>query len=129
MRDDNAPGQAMVEFALVIGILLLIVIGGLKIGMAISNSQAMNNVADAGVFRVSVGDPEATVITYMQAELRKKAVNPDTVTMTITCQPAGCAYGSLATVVMTKTISIKAVMWRADFPIVARADAVVQKGP
>ena len=120
-------GQALVEFALVIAILLLVVIGGLRIGLVISNSLAMNNVADEGVFRISLGESTSTAEAFMREQLRDKAVNPDEITIVTACSPSPCAYGSIATVLMTKTVSIDAILWQASFPISAQAGAIIQK--
>lgn len=120
-----SAGQSLVEFAIVLPILLLIVLGGIGLGNVMRQTNAMNNAADAGAFYASLGHDQMEVQDYVRLRLSQELVNPDQVDLDV--EPATYSYGDIVTVTITKTMSMNAVLWRADFPLVSQASEIVQK--
>ncbi|MCG3211826.1 MAG: hypothetical protein FOGNACKC_05472 [Anaerolineae bacterium] len=123
--DSEEAGQGLVEFALVIPLILLFVLGFIAFANTFRQVTAMNNAADAGAFYASLGHPAAEVEQYVGRRLREQLVDPAEVDIAIS--PAVYSYGDVITVAITKTMRLDAVFWRADFPLPAQASQIVQK--
>lgn len=118
-------GQSLVEFALVIPLILLFILGFLAFANTFRQVTAMNNAADAGAFYASLGHSAAEVEQYVSQQLREQLVDPDQVNIAI--QPPIYSYGDPVTIAITKTMQLNAVFWDATFPLPARATQIVQK--
>lgn len=124
-RDEGQTGQGLVEFALVLPILLLVVLGFIGFGNVMRQINAMNNAADAGAFYASLGHDHTEVVDYVRLRLSQELVNPDRVELDVT--PTTYSYGDIVTVTITRTMVIDAVFWEATFPIPVQASEIVQK--
>jgi Flp pilus assembly protein TadG len=83
-------GQALVEFALVVPIFLLIAFGTIDFGLAFNAAITISNVAREGA-RAGVTDPSASTVT---ARVRDTAgnLNDSNLTVTVSCKmPSGAA--------------------------------------
>jgi hypothetical protein len=85
----------------------------------------MTNAADSSAFYASLGHDEAAVLDYAALRLSEGLLDPAEVEMRIS--PETYTYGDIVTVTITKTMSIDALMWSAEFPMVSQASEVVQK--
>lgn len=121
----NQSGQGLVEFALVLPILLLVLLGGIAFGNLMRQVNAMNNAVDAGAFYASLGHNQAEVLDHVRLRLAEELVNPDEVEMSVT--PETYSYGDVVTVTVTKTMVLDAVFWEARFPIPSRSTQIIQK--
>jgi Flp pilus assembly protein TadG len=86
-------GQAMVEFALVIPIFLLLVIGVIEFGRAWNLQQTLADASREGARRAAVFDPtltQATVEAAIRAKIAASGFNPALATIT---WPTGFAVG------------------------------------
>lgn len=118
-------GQGLVEFALVVPLILLFVLGFIAFANTFRQVTAMNNAADAGAFYASLGHPAAEVEQYVGRRLREQLVDPTEVDIAIS--PAVYSYGDVITVAITKTMRLDAVFWQATLPLPAQASQIVQK--
>lgn len=122
---SGQSGQGLVEFALVLPILLLVVLGFIGFGNVMRQINAMNNAADAGAFYASLGHNHAEVENYVRLRLSQELVDPDQVELDVS--PTTYSYGDIVTVTITKTMVIEAILWEARFPIPVQASEIVQK--
>lgn len=86
-RKRHDGGQAMVEFAIVIPLLLMIMIAVFEFARAWNVYHIMTDAARAGARTAVVADPTVTqdsVINIVRAALARGAVNPDLATITVT---------------------------------------------
>lgn len=118
-------GQGLVEFAFVLPILLLILLGGIYFGNVMRQVNAMHNAVDGGAFYASLGHGQAEVQDFVNQRLSEELVNPDEVEFGI--DPATYSYGDAVTVSLTKTMAINALLWESSFPIVTRSTQIIQK--
>ncbi len=87
-HSDRGRGQALVEFALVVPLFLLLVAGMIDFGMGLSSSITVTNAAREGA-RLGIINPNATAI---ESRARSIALGLDQtkVTVTSSCsRPAG----------------------------------------
>lgn len=83
-RDQR--GQALAEFALVVPLLLILVIGIIEFGRAWNARQVITDAAREGARLAVVQDPtvdQATVDTRIRDALRRAAIDPATATITL----------------------------------------------
>ena len=118
-------GQGLVEFAIILPILLLLVLGVLYIGNTIREYNTMTNAVDSSAFYASLGHDSTAVLDYAAQRLNQGLLDPAEVEMSVS--PDAYSYGDIVTVTITKTMKINAFMWSAKFPMVSQASEVVQK--
>jgi excisionase family DNA binding protein len=123
--DTPASGQALTEFALVLPVLLLIVLGAFAFGNFFRQHNAMNNAASSGAFYASLGHNEAEVQTIVRQALTEQLVDPQAVQISLS--PPTYDYGDLVTVAITKTMVLDAIWWRQSFALPVRSSQIVQK--
>lgn len=91
LRERDHDGQSMVEFALIVPIFVLVVIGLFDGALAVYNYSTVSNAAREGA-RVAMVDQDATTV---EAAVRAHAValRSDRLTVTQTpCSTFGCQY-------------------------------------
>jgi len=120
-----ASGQSMTEFALVVPVLLLIVLGAFAFGNYFRQHNAMNNASSAGAFYASLGHNQAEVQAFVSQSLTEQGV--DSQTVQIALSPPVYDYGDLVTVAITKTMVLDAIWWRQTFALPVRSTQIVQK--
>jgi Flp pilus assembly protein TadG len=87
-HSDRGRGQALVEFALVVPLFLLLVAGMVDFGMGLASSIAVTNAAREGA-RLGIITPNATAIDN-RARAIALGLDQTKVTVTSTCsRPAG----------------------------------------
>lgn len=118
-------GQGLVEFAIVVPLLLLFILGFLALGNTFRQVNAMNNAADSGAFYASLGHPAADVTGHIEQRLDEQLVDPAEVEISIA--PAGYSYGDPVTISITKTMRLNALLWQAEFDLPVHSTQIVQK--
>lgn len=107
-------GASAVEFALLLPILVMLLVGIIQLGMAYSNYISLTHAAREGA-RL------AAVDKYSESAVRERAypVVPDSVSLSF---PYGNTHGQEAVVTVTYTKHIDIPFWgTADVPITGRA--------
>jgi len=87
----DARAQALIEFALVLPVLLLLVLGIIEFGRAWNLTQVVTDVAREGARRAVVFDPTVTlqqVHDAMMARLYESRIDTTVVTITFSGTPA-----------------------------------------
>jgi Flp pilus assembly protein TadG len=89
-------GQAVVEFAIVVPLLLLLVVGIFKFGTAYNNYIQLTNAVDAGARKFAVERGQASPCTDASAQVQTSAgsLTVSQVTITIPGSPAWTPSGS-----------------------------------
>jgi hypothetical protein len=121
----RGDGQGLVEFAIILPILLLLALGVLYLGNTIRQYNAMTNAADSSAFYASLGHDETAVLDYADLRLSEGLMDPTDIEMSVS--PDTYSYGDIVTVTLTKTMTINAFLWSAEFPMVSQASEVVQR--
>ncbi|NDL67336.1 TadE family protein [Anaerotalea alkaliphila] len=93
----NNKGQAMVEFALVLPILILILTGMLEFGLILHAYLGINHAAREGARLASLGGTDAQITLEVQSNLPTL----DLARLTVTVTPATRVRGQDAVVAMT----------------------------
>ena len=94
LRRDT-KGQALVEFALVLPILLLLILGIVEFGRAWNLAQMMSDVAREGTRRAVIADPtitEQSVKDFMAGKLESAGVPIEALTGGITFSQTGANW-------------------------------------
>jgi Flp pilus assembly protein TadG len=89
---QSAKGQAMVEFALVAPLLMMLVIGVFEFGRAWNVYQVITEAARAGARAAVVADASVTqdsVIATIRHDLTRAGLNPSGLNVTVTGWRAG----------------------------------------
>ncbi len=110
-RLARREGQSLVEFALVLPILLLIIVGILEFGIAFRTYQVVTNAAREGartaVLRVEQPQADSVVIRYLQSA----GLNPNDGTRGFNCEgssgssPLPCETGDIASVTVSQPVN------------------------
>lgn len=93
---EDQRGQALVEFALIIPIFILVIVGVFDVGRAVYGYNTVANAARAAA-RVAIVNQSAADI---EARAREMAVGLSMADVTVTqdaCDFAGCPYGVTVT--------------------------------
>ncbi len=122
---ENDSGQSLVEFALVLPILLLLVIGFLAFADMFRQVNGISNAANSGSFYASLGHDAGEVETLVRQQLSEQLVNPDSVNVAVI--PPTYNYGDPITVAITKTMKLDAIFWEQTFDLPIRSTQIVQK--
>ncbi|MHB9145145.1 MAG: TadE/TadG family type IV pilus assembly protein [Symbiobacteriia bacterium] len=94
-RDER--GQSLVEFALVVPLLLLLVIGIMEFGRAYSANLALQNAAREGARLAITGATDANITQRVVSS----AVGLDSTKLTVTVSPVTRVQGAYVTVTAT----------------------------
>ena len=85
----NNRGQAMVEFALVLPILLLLIIGSMEFGLIIHKYLVVAEAAREGARSAAVGNSNATVISVVKTAASPLVAEQLTITISPTTRVRG----------------------------------------
>jgi Flp pilus assembly protein TadG len=88
-RRAGERGQAVVEFAIVIPVLLLVVFGILQFGILYNNYIQLTNAADAGGRLFSIERAQAAPCSDVQANVDAAAANLNVSNLVVTMQEIG----------------------------------------
>jgi Flp pilus assembly protein TadG len=91
-RSRDEGGQALVEFALVLPLMLLILLGIVQFGTVFRDYIALTDATRVGARQASVArsiQPESQRIPTVIARVHKAAVNLDANKMTVVVEPVG----------------------------------------
>jgi len=115
----DARGQALVEFALLLPVLLLLVLGIVELGRAWNLAQMMSDVAREGARRAVIADPtitEQSVKDFMAGKLETAGVPAGA--MTIDFSKTGANWHSAGDQVATITIPYGWMFFGRAFPTI-----------
>jgi len=115
----DARGQALVEFALLLPVLLLLVLGIVELGRAWNLAQMMSDVAREGARRAVIADPtitEQSVKDFMAGKLETAGVPAGA--MTIDFSKAGANWHSAGDQVATIRIPYQWMFFGRAFPTI-----------
>jgi len=97
----NNRGQALVEFALVLPVLLLLIVGSMEFGLVINQYMVLAEAAREGARSAAVGNNNATVVTVVKTA----ASHIDTSQVTVTISPTDTRIrGNGVTVTVAKPV-------------------------
>ena len=108
----NKKGQSVVEFALVLPILLLLMLGMIEFGFVFHEYLVITYAAREGARSAALGSTDAVVITTVKNVASE--INKGQIAITIT--PATRVRGSSVTVQVTNPIKINTPLISAFFP-------------
>ena len=109
----NNRGQALVEFALMLPVLLLLVVGVMEFGLVINQYMVVAESAREGARSAALGGSNATVTTVA----RTAASNIDTSQLRVTISPADVRVrGNGVTVTVEKPVQAITVLMSPFFP-------------
>ena len=109
----NNRGQALVEFALIIPVLLLLVVGVMEFGLVINQYMVVAEAAREGARSAALGGSNATVTTVVKTA----ASSIDTSQLTVTISPTTTRVrGSGVTVTVQKPVASITKMMTPFFP-------------
>lgn len=109
---QNNRGQAMVEMALVLPLLLLILAGTIEFGRVLNQYLVVTAAAREGARAAVVGGNDVEV----SETAKKAAASIDTSGMDVSVTPADRPRGSAVTVTVTKPIQIMTPLISKFFP-------------
>ena len=109
----NNRGQALVEFALIIPVLLLLVVGVMEFGLVINQYMIVTEAAREGARSAALGGTNATVTTVVKTA----ASQIDTSQLTIVISPTTTRIrGNGVTVTVKKPVKSITQMMSPFFP-------------
>lgn len=109
---ENHRGQAMVEMALVLPVLLLLAAGTMEFGRVLHQYLVVTAAAREGARTAAVGQDDAAVISAVQAA----AAAIDKGQMQIVVSPANRVRGNAVTVSVSNPVPIFAPLVSSFFP-------------
>ncbi|WP_242846768.1 TadE/TadG family type IV pilus assembly protein [Clostridium homopropionicum] len=95
----NQKGQALVEFAIVLPILLMLVMGIIQFGMMLNSYLAIENASREGARAGIVGSTDAEIESLIIAS--SPSLNPADLTVSLTPSEANRRSGDTLTVTVT----------------------------
>ena len=124
-RFSDESGQSAVEFALVLPLLLLVLLGIVEFGRAYNASNDLNQMAAAGARFAAVGNyPGST--SLVQREADTGVTQAATVTLTY---PQGCAVGNSVTATATAPITLAHFLGIGTISLHGRATMRIERVP
>ena len=108
----NRKGQSMVEFALVLPILLLLLLGIMEFGFLFHEYLVVTHAAREGARDAALGATDAEVTTVA----KNAAADINKGQMTVTITPATRVRGNSVTVKVTNPVQIRTPLISAFFP-------------
>ncbi len=104
---NNNRGQALVEFALVLPVLMLLIIGMMEFGLIINQYMVVTEAAREGARSAAVGNSNTTIISVTKIA----ASQIDTSELTVTISPADTRVrGNSVTVTVEKPVAITTLL-------------------
>ena len=110
--NNRREGQAVVEFALVLPVLILIIVGIIEFGLLMNNYLVVTYAAREGARSAALGGTLTTVTTTAKTA----ASTIDHGSLTVTMSPATPTAGSSVTVTVTNPVQFITPMIAAFFP-------------
>jgi len=108
----NNQGQTLVEFALVLPVLLLLIIGSMEFGLVINQYLVLAEAAREGARSAALGGSDVQVTAVVKAA----ASQIDTTQLTVTILPTPRIRGSGATVTVKKPVQAITLLMNPFFP-------------
>lgn len=109
----NNRGQALVEFALILPVLMLLIIGVMEFGLIINQYMVVTEAAREGARSAALGGSNATITTVVKTA----ASQMDTSQLTVTVSPATTRVrGNGVTVTVQKPIKTITKLINPFFP-------------
>ena len=107
-------GQAMVEFALILLVFLLLLVGIFQFGLLIRTSGALYAAAASGVVEAAAlgGDPGGVASDYTRDRLAELLGRAEADRAQIVVSPEAAAYNTPVTVAISLTYDINVVGYR-----------------
>lgn len=99
LRKNKLKGQSLVEFALVVPVLLLILIGVMEFALLLNSYLIVQATARDVVRQISVGGSDATVIAATLANV--SGIDPAKLTITLSPVQASRSRGNAVTASLT----------------------------
>lgn len=134
-RADSRMGAAVVEFAFVAPVLVILVLGSIDVGQSISVSQVVNDASRAGAREASrdratdTAQVNAAVVSYLQQNFPN--ISSETLAshtnITVADSAGGPVNGDMSAmqtgdaVSVTVTLQYESVRWTAGFPGLANS--------
>ena len=104
---NNNRGQALVEFALMLPVLMLLIIGMMEFGLIINQYMVVTEAAREGARSAAVGNSNTTIISVTKIA----ASQIDTSELTVTISPADTRVrGNSVTVTVEKPVAITTLL-------------------
>ena len=109
---DDISGVAAVEFALVVPMLLLTVVGGLIFSIAFSNYLMVTNAADVGAMQLVASRGGTTPFTDTVSSIKAAAptLTPASLTITLRINGVTCTSDSTCQTALTAGVSKQATV-------------------
>ncbi|TFC29456.1 pilus assembly protein [Cryobacterium sp. TMT2-18-3] len=111
-------GAAAVEFALVLPLLLLLVLGVIEFSRVYNVQISLSNAAREGARTMAIHNDPARAKTA--ASLAAPSVNPALTTGDITVRPADCAAGSAVTVTIDYEVDLLTGYFGVTLPLTGK---------
>jgi len=108
----NNRGQAMVEFALVLPVLLLLIIGSMEFGLVINQYMVLAEAAREGARSAALGGSNTAVTVVVKTA----ASQIDTTQLTVAISPAIRIRGDGVTVTVAKPVQAITLLMNPFFP-------------
>ncbi|MBP2626276.1 MAG: TadE family protein [Firmicutes bacterium] len=108
----NNRGQALVEFALMLPVLLLLVVGVMEFGLIINQYMVLAEAAREGARSAALGDSDTAITTVVKTA----ASQIDITQLTITISPTTRIRGSRVTVTVAKPAQAITQLMSPFFP-------------
>lgn len=103
MKDDSERGAAAVEFAILLPLLLMLVLGTIEFGRAYNAQIILTNAARDGVRVMAINNnPTAATTAAQNAAASVSSTIP---TSAVTVSPTTCSTGTQVTVTLNYTLS------------------------
>ena len=111
-------GAAAVEFALVLPLLLLLVLGVIEFSRVYNVQISLSNAAREGARTMAIHNDPARAKTA--ASLAAPSVNPALTTGDVTVSPAACAAGSAVTVTIDYEVDLLTGYFGVTLPLTGK---------
>ena len=111
-------GAAAVEFALVLPLLLLLVLGMIEFSRVYNVQISLSNAAREGARTMAIHNDTARAKTA--ASLAAPSVNPAVTTGDVTVSPADCATGSAVTVTIDYEVDLLTGYFGVKLPLTGK---------
>lgn len=124
----NNRGQALVEFALLLPLVMLILIGIIEFGRAWQAKQTLTDAAREGARIAAVGNPQYTVDTVQQkvkSMMQQAGFDSSAVTITY---PDGCHFTGCTPLLVTGQITSVKLAMPHRFIAIQRLVPIVTSG-
>jgi len=108
----NNRGQALVEFALILPVLMLLVVGMMEFSLVINQYMIVAEAAREGARSAAVGASDATVTSVVKVA----ASQIDTGQLVVTVSPPTRNRGNPVTVTVTNPVQAVTLLMRPFFP-------------